>query len=71
MATRMTIILPDEIAVRLKSVAGEGKMSDYVAKAVRQKMLEDDLRHLAAWEDERGGPDLTFYEESERGFDDE
>ncbi|MFD0000650.1 hypothetical protein [Nocardia sp. NPDC127526] len=60
MATKVTVLLPDEIAVRLKKVAGEGKQSEYIARAVRQRMLEDDLRKLAAFEAERGGADTTF-----------
>ncbi|MTJ62446.1 hypothetical protein [Nocardia seriolae] len=63
MATKLTVLLPDEVAVRLKRVAGEGKQSEYIARAVRQRILEDDLRKLAAFEAERGGPDLSFVEE--------
>ncbi|WP_067545954.1 hypothetical protein [Nocardia crassostreae] len=60
MATKVTVLLPDAIAVRLKKVAGEGKQSEYIARVVRQRMLEDDLRKLAAFEAEHGGPDMSF-----------
>ncbi|QLY33719.1 hypothetical protein [Nocardia huaxiensis] len=63
MATKVTVLLPDELAVRLKKVAGEGKQSEYIARAVRQRILEDDLRKLAAFEAERGGPDTSFTRE--------
>lgn len=60
MATKMTILFPDEIATKLKSVAGEGKQSEYVSRAVRRAILEDDLRKLAEFEAKNGGPDLSF-----------
>lgn len=50
MSTKMTIVFPDAIAASLKNVAGEGKQSEYVARAVRNALLEDDLRALAEWE---------------------
>lgn len=67
MAVRMNILFPEEIATRLKIVAGEGKQSEYVSRAVRRAMVEDDLRALAEYEAEHGGPDMSFYEESAAG----
>ncbi|MFI6869177.1 hypothetical protein [Nocardia sp. NPDC050406] len=61
MATKMSIVLPDDLATRLREIAGEGKMSDYVARAIRQRMVEDELRALARWESEHGGPDITSH----------
>ncbi|MBF6330251.1 hypothetical protein [Nocardia transvalensis] len=60
MAVKMNIVLPDEIAARLRDVAGEGKMSDYIARAVRSRLVEDELRALTEWEAQHGGPDLSF-----------
>ncbi|SUA73456.1 Uncharacterised protein [Nocardia otitidiscaviarum] len=60
MATRMTVLLPDAIATRLRATAG-ADMNDYVTRAVRQRLLEEDLAELRDRPpDERLGAEAEF-----------
>jgi len=45
MAVRMNISMDDDLAARLRA-ASHDKLSDYIAKAVRRQLLEDELRAL-------------------------
>lgn len=47
---KMTVVFPDELVPMLKARAGEGKASEYIARAVRNALLADDLKILAEWE---------------------
>jgi predicted transcriptional regulator len=55
---RITVSLPDELADRLKEVAGgEGHVSSYVTKALADHMEGESLSEIfAAWEKERPVP---------------
>jgi hypothetical protein len=63
--TKLTISLPDDLAVVLRESAG-GNVSDYIARAVRQRVMEDDLRKLAEFERLNPQPDLA--DEFPQGF---
>ncbi|MEU1986108.1 hypothetical protein [Nocardia sp. NPDC019395] len=45
MSVRMNISLDDDLADRLRD-ASDGRPSEYIARAVRAKMVEDELRAL-------------------------
>ncbi|PXX52759.1 hypothetical protein DFR70_1307 [Nocardia tenerifensis] len=45
MTVRMNITMDDDLAARLR-VASDDKLSDYIARAVRRQMLEDELKTL-------------------------
>ncbi|MFI1914769.1 hypothetical protein [Nocardia sp. NPDC020380] len=64
--TKLTITLPDELASAVRESAA-GNVSDYIARAVRQRLLEDDLRKLAEFE--RRNPQPSLAEEFPQGFD--
>jgi hypothetical protein len=45
MAVRMNISMDDDLAARLRAASND-KLSDYISKAVRRQLLEDELRAL-------------------------
>jgi plasmid stability protein len=45
MSVRMNISLDDDLADRLRT-ASDGRPSEYIARAVRARMVEDELRAL-------------------------
>uniref|UniRef100_UPI003F49ACC2 hypothetical protein n=1 Tax=Nocardia suismassiliense TaxID=2077092 RepID=UPI003F49ACC2 len=65
MTVRMNITMDDDLAARLR-VASEDKLSDYIARAVRRQILEDELKTLPdvdpewAAETERAGEHVLF-----------
>lgn len=52
MAVRKQIHLDEDVASRLDSTVGGGNQSAYVSRAVRNQLLADELRALAATPDE-------------------
>ncbi|MCU1644418.1 MAG: hypothetical protein JWN03_4693 [Nocardia sp.] len=55
---KLTISMPDELAKALRASAA-GNVSEYIARAVRQRLLEEDLRKLAAFETRNPKPSLS------------
>jgi hypothetical protein len=47
MTVRMNISMDDDLAARLR-VASDEKLSDYIARAVRRQLLDDELKSLPA-----------------------
>lgn len=45
MTVRMNISMDDDLAARLRAASAD-KLSDYIAKAVRRQLLEDELKAL-------------------------
>lgn len=43
--TRLNITMPDELAEQLRAASG-GQLSDYISRAVRRQLLDDELRAL-------------------------
>ncbi|MFI9503522.1 hypothetical protein [Nocardia sp. NPDC052566] len=64
--TKLTISMPDELAEAIRASAG-GNVSDYIARAVRQQLLADDLRKLAAFE--QAEPKASLADEFPQGFE--
>ncbi|QBS40380.1 hypothetical protein [Nocardia sp. CS682] len=65
MTVRMNITMDDDLAARLR-VASDDKLSDYIARAVRRQILEDELKTLPevdpewAAETEQAGEHVLF-----------
>ncbi|WP_069161067.1 hypothetical protein [Nocardia altamirensis] len=45
MTVRMNISMDDDLAARLRAASAD-KLSDYIARAVRRQLLEDELKSL-------------------------
>ncbi len=45
MTVRLNISMDDDLAARLRA-ASDDKLSDYISKAVRRQLLDDELRAL-------------------------
>ena len=55
---RITVSLPDELVDEIKRVAGEGRVSAYVVRALEEYQEKESLADiLAAWETENPVPD--------------
>ena len=52
MAVRKQIHLDEDVASRLDASIGDGKQSAYISRAVRNQLLADELRVLAATPDD-------------------
>ncbi|MFI5778130.1 hypothetical protein [Nocardia sp. NPDC051570] len=56
--TKLTITMPDELAQAVRDSA-DGNVSEYIARAVRQRLLEEDLRTLAEFDATHAQPELA------------
>ncbi|MEV6769550.1 hypothetical protein AB0N05_13075 [Nocardia sp. NPDC051030] len=61
---KMTVVFPDELVPILKAHAGEGKASEYITRAVRRAILEEELKVLNEFE-RLNPPDPEFYRYSD------
>ncbi|APA98653.1 hypothetical protein [Nocardia seriolae] len=56
---KATFVIPDDLLAAVKKQAGNGKQSEFVARAIRQELLRLDVEAIAAAEAAAGGPDLS------------
>ncbi|NNH68899.1 hypothetical protein HLB23_03240 [Nocardia uniformis] len=55
---KLTITMPDELAEAMRDSAA-GNVSEYIQRAVRNSLLEEDLRKLAEFDARNSQPELA------------
>ncbi|MBL1077992.1 hypothetical protein JK358_26665 [Nocardia sp. 2] len=58
---KATFVIPDDLMIAMRRRAGNGKQSEFVARAIRHELLALDLATIAAYEaTNSNGPEADF-----------